>query len=82
MEVALRMLSSSWKKPTRFEEQKGEAKGNSLNKKHLLHLPSTENIEISLRFPEAIEHAKWERWDEMFEIFDIYPGAERFVAVV
>lgn len=25
---------------------------------------------------EAIEHAKWERWDEMFEIFDVYPGCQ------
>lgn len=25
---------------------------------------------------EAIEHAKWERWDDMFEIFDVYPGCQ------
>ena len=28
----------------------------------------------TLSCSQAIEHAKWERWDDMFEIFDVYPG--------
>ena len=35
-------------------------------------LPSV--VRVTLKLCKAIEHAKWERWDEMFEIFDVYPG--------
>lgn len=32
-------------------------------------------------FLEAIEHAKDQRWDAMFEIFTAYPGGNASVAV-
>ena len=30
--------------------------------------------ELMAKANDAIEHAKWERWEEMFEIFDLHPG--------
>ena len=36
--------------------------------------PELDADELMAKANDAIEHAKWERWEEMFEIFDLHPG--------
>ena len=60
-----RIPNSWWKRPMRCEQ---------LSMLHNRSCPILSSWSCASR--KAIEHAKWERWDEMFEIFDVYPGGK------